>query len=82
MIKNINKLVEQATEDCMGVKIVNTELFARLLIEECATICEELKFTHEDVGEQAAYQRILCSSAIKENFGLISKGPITALNVK
>jgi hypothetical protein len=82
MTKNIDKLIEQATEDCMGVKKINNDLFARLLIEECAKICEELKFTHEGVGEQAAYQRTLCGMAIKENFGLISKGPITALNVK
>jgi hypothetical protein len=82
MIKNIDKFIEQSTEDCMGIKTVNTALFARLLVEECAKICEELKFTHEGVGEQAAYQRILCGSAIKENFGLVSKGPITALNIK
>ena len=82
MTKNIDKLIEQATEDCMGVKKINNDLFARLLREECAKICEELKFTHEGVGEQAAYQRALCALSIKENFGLISKGPITALNVK
>ena len=82
MIKNIETLLEKATEDIMGVKQVNTQVFARLLIEECAKICDELKFTHDNPGEQAAYQRALCSSSIKENFGLISKGPITALNVK
>jgi hypothetical protein len=57
-------------------------IFARLLIEECAKICAELKFTTEGPGEGAAYQRTLCEMAIKENFGLISKGPITAKNVK
>jgi hypothetical protein len=57
-------------------------LFARLLIEECAKICSELKFTTEGPSEGAAYQRTLCEMAIKENFGLVSKGPITAKNVK
>jgi hypothetical protein len=57
-------------------------IFARLLIEECAKICSELKFTTEGPGEGAAYQRTLCEMAIKENFGLVSKGPITAKNVK
>jgi hypothetical protein len=57
-------------------------IFARLLIEECAKICSELKFTTEGPGEGAAYQRTLCEMAIKENFGLVSKGPITALNIK
>jgi hypothetical protein len=82
MIKNIDKLIEKATEDTMGVKTVNTQIFAILLIEECAKICEELKFTHTGPGEQAAYQRVLCGLSLKEHFGLISKGPITALNVK
>lgn len=82
MIKNIESLLEKATEDCMGVKKVNNNLFARLLVEECAKICEELRFTHEDVGEQAAYQRTLCAFSIKEHYGLISKGAITALNIK
>jgi hypothetical protein len=82
MIKNIDRLVEQATEDIMGIKTVNTHLFARLLVEECAKICEELKFTHEGVGEQAAYQRALCALSLKEHYGLVSKGPITALNIK
>ena len=82
MNPQIKKLVDRATEEVLGVNIVNQEMFARLLIEECAKLCEELRFTHEGAGEQAAYQRVLCSSAIKENFGLISKGPITALNVK
>jgi hypothetical protein len=58
------------------------DLFARLLVEECAKICAELKFTTEGPGEGAAYQRTLCEMAIKENFGLVSKGPITALNIK
>ena len=57
-------------------------LFARLIVEECAKICSELKFTTEGPGEGAAYQRTLCEMAIKENFGLVSKGPITALNIK
>lgn len=56
--------------------------FARLIIEECANICYELKFTNEGPSDQAAYQRTLCGTTIKENFGLISKGPISAKNLK
>jgi predicted HAD superfamily phosphohydrolase len=58
------------------------DLFARLIVEECAKICSELKFTTEGPSEGAAYQRTLCEMSIKENFGLVSKGPITAKNVK
>jgi hypothetical protein len=82
MNAQIQKILNKATDDIMGVSVVNQEYFARLLIEECATICEQLRFTNEGPGENAAYQRILCGSAIKENFGLQSKGPITAMNIK
>jgi hypothetical protein len=78
----IQEILIKATENIMGVPVVNQELFARLLIEECAKICDELKFVKDGPAHEVAYQRILCGMAIKENFGLISKGPITALNVK
>ena len=82
MNAQIQAILDNATEDILGVPVVNQELFARLLIEECATICYELKFTDEGPGEQAAYQRTLCGTSIKENFGLQGKGPITAKNIK
>jgi hypothetical protein len=78
MNTQIQTILDNATES----GIVNQELFARLLIEECATICFELRFTTEGPAEGASYQRILCGTAIKENFGLQGKGPITAKNVK
>jgi hypothetical protein len=82
MNPQIQKILTEATEDIMGVPVVNQQLFARLLVEECATICFELRFTTEGPAEGASYQRILCGTAIKENFGLQGKGPITAKNVK
>ena len=78
MNTQIQTILDNATES----GIVNQELFARLLIEECAIICFELRFTTEGPAEGASYQRILCGTAIKENFGLQGKGPITAKNVK
>jgi hypothetical protein len=82
MNSQIKTILDKATDDILGVPVVNQELFARLLIEECATICYDLRFTTEGPAENAAYQRTLCGTAIKENFGLVSKGPITAKNVK
>jgi hypothetical protein len=82
MNENIKRILEKSTYDVLGVKQVDQEMFAKLLIEECCKVCEELRFTKEGPSENAAYQRILCSTSIKENFGLISKGPITALNIK
>ena len=82
MNAQIQEILNKSTEDIMGVPVVNQELFARLLVEECATICFELQFTEEGPAEGASYQRILCGTAIKENFGLQGKGPISAKNIK
>ena len=82
MNPQIQEILVKATEDILGVPVVNQELFARLLIEECAKICFELQFTTEGPAEGAAYQRILCGTSIKENFGLQGKGPISAKNIK
>ena len=57
------------------------DLFAKLIVEECAQLCFDLKFTAEGPAEYAAYQRTLCGTAIKEHFGLKSKGPISAKNI-
>jgi len=81
MNAQIEKLKQQAGIDDNPDQ-EGLDLFAQLLVEECATICFELRFTTEGPGETAAYQRTLCGSAIKENFGLQGKGPITAKNVK
>lgn len=82
MNTQIKAILDKATDDIMGVAVVNQELFARLLIEECATICFELQFSKDGPSEGAAYQRTLCGVSIKENFGLQSKGPVTAKNIK
>ena len=82
MNSQIQEILNRSTDDVLGVAVVDQERFARLLIEECATICFELRFTKEGPAEGASYQRILCGTAIKENFGLQGKGPITAKNVK
>jgi len=82
MNTQIKAILDKATDDIMGGPVVNQELFARLLIEECAKICFELQFSNEGPAESAAYQRTLCGTSIKENFGLQGKGPITAKNIK
>ena len=82
MNPQIQEILNKSIDDIMGVAVVNQERFARLLVEECAKICDELKFVKEGPSHEVAYQRALCGQAIKENFGLISKGPITAINVK
>ena len=58
------------------------ELIAKHVVAECAKVCDELTFTSKGPSDQARYQRTLCSISIKENFGLVGKGPITAKNIK
>jgi hypothetical protein len=82
MNPQIQEILNKSTDDIMGVAVVDQARFARLLVEECARICDELKFVKEGPSHEVAYQRALCSQAIMENFGLKSKGPITAINVK
>jgi hypothetical protein len=82
MNPQIQEILNKSIDDIMGVAVVNQERFARLLVEECAKICDELKFVKEGPSHEVAYQRALCGQAIMENFGLKSKGPITAINVK
>ena len=81
MNAKINKFKEAAGID-YNPDQEGLDVFARLIVEECAKICSELRFTIEGPSDGAAYQRTLCEMAIKENFGLVSKGPITALNIK
>jgi hypothetical protein len=38
MKERLNELKTQATEDILGVNILNEEHFARLVVDECATI--------------------------------------------
>jgi hypothetical protein len=81
MNPQIQTLLTKATEDIMGVPVVNQELFARLLLEECVTIIDGMRFTDEGPTDLARYQRTLCGSTIKEYFGLQSKGPISSRNI-
>jgi hypothetical protein len=81
MNPQIKKLLDKSTEDILGVKQVNQELFARLLIEECVTVIDGMRFTDEGPAEIARYQRTLCGTSIKEYFGLQSKGPVSSRNI-
>lgn len=82
MNPQIKNILDRATVDVLGVPIVDQEMFANLIVERCADICFNLEFTAEGPSDRAEYQRTLCGMSIKENFGLVSKGPITAKNVE
>ena len=57
------------------------DTFARLLIEECVNVIDGMRFTDEGPAEAARYQRTLCTVALKEYFGLQSKGPVSSRNI-
>jgi hypothetical protein len=76
-IRELMLQAEYAAPEIAG----RAQKFAELLIKECSKVCFDLQFTNEGPGEQAAYQRTLCGSAIEEHFGLRSKGPISAKNI-
>jgi hypothetical protein len=77
MNNEIKSILDNATEN----NLVDQELFARLLLEKCVTIIDGMKFTNEGPAEIARYQRTLCGVAIKEYFGLQSKGPVSSRNI-
>lgn len=81
MNEQIQRLINKATEDILGVPTLNKELFAKLLVEECVDVIDGMKFTDEGPSDPARYQRTLCGVTLKEYFGLVSKGPITSRNV-
>jgi hypothetical protein len=81
MNPQIQNILNKATDDILGVPVVNQELFARLLLEECVIIIDGMRFTDEGPTDAARYQRTLCGATIKEYFGLQSKGPISSRNI-
>ena len=77
MNDQIKRLLDKATEN----NLINQEKFARLLLEECVTIIDGMRFTDEGPTDVARYQRTLCGATIKEHFGLQSKGPVSSRNI-
>jgi hypothetical protein len=59
MNDKIKQLQEQATEDILGVKIVNHQRFAELIIRECV-----------DIAEQTRYDGQVAAARIKFVFGV------------
>ena len=81
MNEQIKRILDKATDDILGVPVVNQEKFARLLLEECVIIIDGMRFTDEGPTDVARYQRTLCGVTIKEYFGLQSKGPVSSRNI-
>ena len=71
MNERIRALAEQATDDILGVKVLDQKKFAELIVRECIGCCEQVISdpvpksvdTWLNGGEQ-------CIQEIKEHFGL------------
>ena len=81
MNSQIKNILEQSTDDILGVPQVDQEKFAKLLIQKCVDVIDGMAFTDEGPTDVARYQRTLCGVALKEYFGLQSKGPVSSRNI-
>jgi len=59
----IKKLKEQSTEDILGVPVLNAELFAELIVRECAEFARQYNLEKADRSH-------MIHDAIKEHFGV------------
>ena len=73
MNKKIQEILEKNTTDCMGVKQVNHDAFARDIIYECMRAVEitprHLAYTSYDYGLVNATIK-KCKASVKEHFNL------------
>jgi len=68
MNERIKELAEQATEDILGVKILNQKKFAELIVRECCDICNKIYFDRYPDAED--WERSEEGDAIKKHFGV------------
>jgi hypothetical protein len=47
MNSRIEQLALQATDDILGVKVLDKKKFAELIVQECMTICEDVTERNE-----------------------------------
>lgn len=64
MSQIIQEMADQSTEDIMGVKILNKEKFALLILKECIDICRS-----EDWEDQQGWGKMYAHK-IQKQFGI------------
>ena len=62
----IKQLIDQATDDILGVQVLDQELFVRLIVQECANIADST----QDITAGCGYITQTIGSRIKEYFGV------------
>lgn len=71
---DIQKFVDEATDDILGVKVLNKQLFAELIVQECIDALQDLSTQEGDEYDNAITEAIL---TVKERFfytELVSNG--------
>ena len=49
MNERIQELINQATDDILGVKVLDKRMFAELIVKECAEVASKVVVEHEGV---------------------------------
>lgn len=65
-MKNFDHLIQQSQ-----IQKNTTNELIRLIVLECAKVCDELSFSPEGPSHEAKYQRHLCAESIKRHFGVV-----------
>lgn len=69
MNERIQQILKQATEDILGVKVVNHNKFAELIIQQCAS---QIRFTDLEKCQDDSDGEILLQASfqLKQHFGV------------
>lgn len=66
MNPRIQELAQQATEDILGVPVLNQQHFAESIVRECARVLEQQAAVSKNDRESYLYS----ASLIEEHFGI------------
>jgi hypothetical protein len=73
MNERIQELINQATDDILGVKVLDKRMFAELIVKECAQIAvfkDSGTVATADVAGHMAAGRSIAARLIREHFGV------------
>jgi hypothetical protein len=73
MNQRIQELIDQATDDILGVKVLDKRMFAELIVKECAQIAvfkDSGTVATADVAGHMAAGRSIAARLIKQHFGV------------
>ena len=66
MTNRIQELIDQATSDIMGVKVLDKRMFAELIVRDCAEVC----LAQRDPANLNYKPSERFAEAVKQHFGV------------